>query len=56
MCMSCGCSEPNESHGDEANITNDELVSAADAAGISEQAAIDNIERTYNEKIARKAA
>ncbi len=56
MCMTCGCGEPNDKHGDEANITNDELVSAADAAGISEQAAIDNIVHTYNEKIARKAA
>jgi hypothetical protein len=55
MCMTCGCGEPNDKHGDEASITNDELISAANAAGVSEKEAIDNIARTYREKIQRAA-
>jgi hypothetical protein len=52
MCMTCGCGEPNEKHGNDANITNDELVAAAEAAGIDEQQAIDNIAQTYVDKVA----
>ena len=51
MCMTCGCGEPNDKHGNEANITNDELVSAANAAGISEEEAVENIGMTYREMI-----
>ena len=51
MCMTCGCGEPNDKHGNEANITNDELISAANAAGIPEKEAIENVSKTYREKI-----
>ena len=35
MCVSCGCGEPNERHGDDRNITQDDLDDAAAAAKIS---------------------
>ena len=43
MCLSCGCGEPNESHGDSRHITMDQLQGAAQAAGISAQEAAQNI-------------
>jgi hypothetical protein len=43
MCMSCGCGQPNEGHGDDANITFEHLQRAAQAAGIEPEAAADNI-------------
>lgn len=43
MCMTCGCGKPNEAHGDDRHITRDDLKSAADAAGISEQDAANNL-------------
>ena len=36
MCLSCGCGDP-------ANITYEDLIEAAQAAGISEEQAADNI-------------
>ncbi|HYJ61757.1 MAG TPA: hypothetical protein VE032_09880 [Actinomycetota bacterium] len=41
--MSCGCGQPNEEHGNPANITYDELQAAAQAAGIDAETAADNI-------------
>jgi hypothetical protein len=43
MCLSCGCGEPNEKHGNEDNITQDDLQRAADAAKISLVEAAENI-------------
>jgi hypothetical protein len=43
MCLDCGCGKPNESHGDQRHITLDTVRSAAEASGISETAAMDNI-------------
>ena len=43
MCLSCGCGEPHEDHGDPANITYEDQVRAAQAGGISEEQAADNI-------------
>jgi hypothetical protein len=43
MCMSCGCGQPNEQHGDAANITYDQLQRAAEAAEIDPETAADNI-------------
>ena len=41
MCVSCGCGEPNERHGDDRHITQDDLDAAAAAADItSEQVAL----------------
>lgn len=43
MCMSCGCGMPTDSHGDERNITQDDLDRAAQAANISRDQAAQNI-------------
>lgn len=43
MCMNCGCMQPNDDHGDERNITQDELDRAAQAANISRDQAAQNI-------------
>jgi len=43
MCMTCGCGKPNDQHRDEANITYDQLQSAAEAANIDPETAADNL-------------
>ena len=43
MCASCGCNEPNEQHGDNANITQTQIEKAAQAADISPQQAAENM-------------
>jgi hypothetical protein len=43
MCLSCGCGEPNESHGDPRNITMQKLEEAAQAGGITPEQAAQNI-------------
>ncbi|MBI4260451.1 MAG: hypothetical protein HY658_07780 [Actinobacteria bacterium] len=44
--MTCGCGVPNDSHGDDRHIVYDELKAAAEAAGISDDQAADNIKST----------
>lgn len=48
MCMSCGCGDPNNNHGDNRNITQDDLNRAAQAAGVSQQQAAQNIANSVN--------
>lgn len=43
MCMSCGCNEVSDNHGNSDNITEQDLEKAAQAAGISKEQAADNI-------------
>lgn len=43
MCLSCGCGQPNERHGNDANITAEDLQEAAQAAGVEMEQAADNI-------------
>ena len=43
MCMSCGCMQPNNDHGDQRNITQRDLDQAAQAANISPEQAAQNI-------------
>jgi hypothetical protein len=43
MCLSCGCGEPNERHGDDRNITQEDIDQAAEAAKISPAEVIRNI-------------
>jgi hypothetical protein len=43
MCMTCGCGEPMEQHGNAANITYDKLEQAANAAGVDPEQAADNL-------------
>jgi hypothetical protein len=35
MCLRCGCGEPNERHGDDCNITQEDIEQAAEAANTS---------------------
>ena len=46
MCLTCGCGEPNDDHGDPAHITYDDLKKAADAAEISVDEAAKNFQET----------
>jgi hypothetical protein len=50
MCMSCGCKQVNDDHGDPRNLTMDNLQQAADAAGISVDEAAKNIQASAGEK------
>lgn len=43
MCASCGHGEPDDDHGNPANITLRDVEQAADAAGISTVQAAENI-------------
>lgn len=43
MCMTCGCGEPNDTHGNDAHITYDQLQAAARAADIETEQAADNL-------------
>jgi hypothetical protein len=45
MCLSCGCGEPNNDHGDSRNITLDDLELAAQAAGTTREEVVQNITR-----------
>lgn len=44
MCMSCGCMQPNNDHGDQRNITMNDLEQSAQAANITPQQAANNIQ------------
>ena len=43
MCVSCGCGQPNDDHGDSRNITLDDLNRAAEAAGTTRARVLQNI-------------
>ena len=43
MCLSCGCGEPHDNHGDARHITLEMLAAAAEAAQISADEAAHNI-------------
>jgi len=43
MCISCGCRDFNDSHGDERNITVDTLRDAASAGSLTLEAVLDNM-------------
>jgi hypothetical protein len=50
MCISCGCGEPNATHGDERHITLEDIEAAANAAEISIAEVAANIEQGVKEK------
>jgi hypothetical protein len=50
MCMSCGCGEPHETHGDKRNIVYADLKKAADASNITVKEAVKNIGTTLRTK------
>lgn len=43
MCLSCGCGEPHEDHGNADNITYEDLKKASDVESISVEQAAQNI-------------
>jgi hypothetical protein len=43
MCLNCGCGELNEKHGNEANITLDDVRRAGDANGQSVEESLRNM-------------
>ena len=47
MCLTCGCGRPHDDHGDPAHITYEDLQAAAEAAGISTDEAVRNLDQTY---------
>jgi hypothetical protein len=50
MCVSCGCKEYNEDHGDPRNLTIDDFQQAADAAGISVNEVAQNVQDGVRER------
>jgi hypothetical protein len=46
MCLTCGCGELNDDHGDSRNITYDDLKAAAQAAEVSVDEAVKNFDET----------
>lgn len=48
MCMSCGCKQPNENHGDDRNITMKDLEAAAKAAGTDVQGVLHNFGESFS--------
>jgi hypothetical protein len=46
MCLTCGCGVPNDDHGDERNITYEDLKTAAEAAEIPVEEAVRNFDET----------
>lgn len=44
MCASCGCGIPNDNHGDERHINFDQLKAAAEAAGVTVQEVVSNMQ------------
>jgi hypothetical protein len=47
MCLTCGCGQPNDDHGDPRNIRMDQLKDAAEAAEIDVDEAANNLQQTY---------
>ena len=43
MCISCGCGDPNNDHGDQRNITMEDLNQAAQAVGTTRDRVLQNI-------------
>ena len=48
MCLNCGCGKPEDRHGDDANITMDDLRKAGDANDQDLDQVMANIEQTYH--------
>jgi hypothetical protein len=46
MCLTCGCGEPHDDHGDPRHITYEDLKNAAEAAEISVDEALKNLQET----------
>ena len=53
-CLTCGCDEPHNRHGDERNITIEDLEGAADWADISVGQAVKNLDHAVQHEKGRK--
>lgn len=51
MCMNCGCNMPDDKHGNESNISLDDLRRAGQANGQEVDEVISNIEQTYQSAV-----
>jgi hypothetical protein len=49
MCVSCGCGQMNDDHGDQRNITMNDLRSAAQAANTDVQSVARNIQQSASQ-------
>lgn len=49
MCLSCACGKPNEKHGDERNITLQDVQAAAQAAAAEPKAVVTNIQEGFDQ-------
>ncbi len=47
MCMSCGCKQPDERHGDDRNIVRQDLEDAAKASDITAREVVKNIQDAF---------
>jgi hypothetical protein len=50
MCMSCGCRDWENDHGDAKNITYRRLVDAAEAGGVTVEEAVEHLWRGLRER------
>jgi hypothetical protein len=53
MCVSCGCGQVNDNHGDRRNITLDDVRAAAQAANTDERTIAQNIQQGVNQSQGR---
>ena len=52
MCLSCGCQDPDNPHGNYESFTVQKLFDAANAHGLDAGDVVNNIENTYALKVA----
>jgi hypothetical protein len=45
MCISCGCGKIHDNHGDPRHLTLEDIEQAADAAGLSLEQVVQNIQK-----------
>jgi hypothetical protein len=50
MCVSCGCGESHNNHGDPRHLTFEDLELAADAAGVSVEQVVQNIQTSTRQR------
>ncbi len=51
MCLNCGCGEPNERHGKDANITLEDVQRAGEANGQSVEESLRNMGMTARQVV-----
>jgi hypothetical protein len=56
MCVSCGCGESHNNHGDPRHLTIEDLELAANAAGVSVDQVVQNIQTSTRQKESNPSA